>query len=123
MPGTADFEYFPNIPHAQEAVFAGRRSTDRLYLLLQNAFCAKALKGYAGTSSVYAVAQLDTALAAQGLAPQQRVEMLGECPACRGRWQQLRQFCHAEGTLELPERRHVLCDTNFDVTQIYVFCA
>ena len=62
----------------QEAVFAGRRSSDRLYLLLQNAFCAKALHGYAGTSSVYAVAHLDTALEQQGLSPAQRRETLGE---------------------------------------------
>ncbi len=57
---------------AQEAVFAGRRSTDKLYLALQNAYCAQALHGYAGTSSVYALEILDGVLGRQGIDEQRR---------------------------------------------------
>lgn len=62
-------------------MFAGRRSTDKLYLVLQNAFCARALKGYAGTSSVYAVEVLDRVLGRQGVSEQRRREILGEWSA------------------------------------------
>jgi hypothetical protein len=61
-------------------VFAGRRSTDKLYLALQNAYCAQALDGYAGTSSVYALEILDGVLGRQGISEQQRQQMLGDDP-------------------------------------------
>lgn len=50
----------------QFALFAGRRSTDRRFLLLQNAFCAAHLPNYVGTSAIFAVDRLDAALAADG---------------------------------------------------------
>lgn len=61
-------------------MFAGRRSTDKLYLVLQNAYCAQALHGYAGTSSVYALEILDGVLGRQGISEQQRRQMLGDDP-------------------------------------------
>ena len=63
---------------AQVALFAGRRSTDKLYLTLQNAYCAHALDGYAGTSSVYALEILDRVLGRRGIDEQRRQQMLGE---------------------------------------------
>ena len=38
-----------------------------MFLLLQNIFCAQHLKGYAGTSAVYAVAKVDAALQQLGI--------------------------------------------------------
>ena len=51
----------------QTILFAGRRLSDRVILLLQNVFCAKHLKGYAGTSAVYAVAKVNAALQQLGI--------------------------------------------------------
>ena len=56
------------------SLFAGRRSSDRVYLLLENWYCARHLAAYSGTSAVLAVAQLDAALAAQGLPLDQRLD-------------------------------------------------
>ena len=47
---------------AQTALFAGRRISDRGFLLLQNLFCQAHLPGYSGTSSVYAVTLLERAM-------------------------------------------------------------
>ncbi|KAK9809710.1 hypothetical protein WJX73_008711 [Symbiochloris irregularis] len=47
-------------------LFAGRRSTDRAFLLLQNVFCAQHLHNYSGTSSIYAVCKIDAALRSLG---------------------------------------------------------
>ena len=58
----------------QVSLFAGRRSSDRVYLLLENWFVAHHLRAYAGTSAVLAVAHIDAALAAQGQTTQQRLE-------------------------------------------------
>lgn len=62
----------------QVCLFAGRRSTDRLFLLLQNVFCAHHLPGYIGTSSVFAVKKIDDAFAASGIALQDRKSIIGE---------------------------------------------
>lgn len=51
----------------QLALFAGRRSSDRLYLLLQNAFCAEHLPNYVGTSAVLAMEHIDAGLKACGM--------------------------------------------------------
>ncbi|KAG2497728.1 hypothetical protein HYH03_004464 [Edaphochlamys debaryana] len=40
------------------ALFAGRRASDPLYLVLQNLYCAAHLTGYSGTSSVFVAAVL-----------------------------------------------------------------
>lgn len=64
---------------AQTSLFAGRRSTDRSFLLLQNLFCAQHLKGYAGTSAVYAVSKMGAVLQQQGVQDlQQRRKCIGE---------------------------------------------
>jgi len=68
----------------QVSLFAGRRSSDRVYLLLENWFVAHHLRAYAGTSAVLAVTHIDAALAAQGETPQQRLasgigEHAGRC--------------------------------------------
>lgn len=47
-------------------LFAGRRSSDRIFLLLQNLFCMWHLNNYAGTSAVLAVRKIDAALARCG---------------------------------------------------------
>ena len=52
---------------AQTALFAGRRSSDVTFLLLQNLFCARHLKSYAGTSAVSAVAVTDWQLRRLGV--------------------------------------------------------
>ena len=63
----------------QLALFAGRRSTDRLFLLLQNAMCAETLPGYAGTSSIFAVDHIDAALLDCGMTSlQDRQQHIGE---------------------------------------------
>lgn len=68
----------------QIALFAGRRSSDRAYLLLQTWFCAQHLKAYIGTSSIYAVSHLNRALEAEGVhdTPQRRqqIGLLLACP-------------------------------------------
>ena len=62
----------------QIALFAGRRSSDRAFLLLQNWFCAHQLHGYVGTSSIYAVCHLDALLEAAVPEPARRVQQIGE---------------------------------------------
>ena len=51
----------------QMALFAGRRSTDRKFLLLQNMLCAKHLPNYMGTSSVYAITLINRIASQTGL--------------------------------------------------------
>ena len=64
------------------SLFAGRRASDRLYLLLENWFVAHHLRAYAGTSAVLAVAHIDAVLEAQGLTPEQRQQSgIGAAPA------------------------------------------
>lgn len=70
----------------QIALFAGRRSSDRAYLLLQTLFCAHHLKPYIGTSSIYAVIHLDEALTSEGVKdPQERKSQIGTSQAM-GSW-------------------------------------
>jgi hypothetical protein len=78
-------------------VFAGRRSTDKLYLALQNAYCARALNGYAGTSSVYALEILDGTLGRQGIDKQRRRQMLGAGPKALLRLPRLFTLVHGAG--------------------------
>ena len=67
----------------QTILFAGRRSSDRVFLLLQNIFCAKHLKGYAGTSAVYAVTKVDAALQQLGIADlSERRKFIGQYMPC-----------------------------------------
>ena len=67
------------VADVQIALFAGRRSSDRNYLLLQTWFCAHHLKPYIGTSSIYAVTHLDEALTATGVQdPQERKRQIGK---------------------------------------------
>ncbi len=61
----------------QLALFAGRRASDRTFLLLQNLFCAAHLPEYSGTSAVFAVDKIDAALAAQGASLSARKAMIG----------------------------------------------
>ncbi len=62
----------------QMALFAGRRSTDRTFLLLQNLLCAKHLPNYAGTSSVYAITLIDRTARRLGMSsPDQRHALTG----------------------------------------------
>ncbi|XRB15301.1 methylcrotonoyl-CoA carboxylase [Pseudoscourfieldia marina] len=49
------------------ALFAGRRSSDRTYLLLQNLFCMRHLVGYVGTSSVQSANLVDGAMRHAGI--------------------------------------------------------
>ena len=66
----------------QVSLFAGRRSSDRVYLLLENWFVAHHLRAYGGTSAVLAVAHIDAVLEAQGLTPEQRLQSgIGEACA------------------------------------------
>lgn len=60
------------------ALFAGRRSSDRAYLLLQTWFCAHRLKNYIGSSSIFAFSHLSRALEEQGVHnPEKRIEQMG----------------------------------------------
>jgi len=62
----------------QMALFAGRRSTDRTFLLLQNLMCAKHLPNYMGTSSVFAVTLIDRTATRLGMRdPEQRRALTG----------------------------------------------
>ena len=62
----------------QIALFAGRRSSDRAYLLLQTWFCAHHLKNYIGSSSIFAFSHLSRALEEQGVhKPEKRIEQMG----------------------------------------------
>ena len=63
----------------QLALFAGRRSSDRAFLLLQNLLCARHLPHYLGTSSIYAVTLISRALRELGIADaQQRIPYTGK---------------------------------------------
>ena len=63
---------------AQMALFAGRRSTDRIFLLLQNLLCARHLPNYMGTSSVYAVSLIDRTARRLGMTQsEQRHQLTG----------------------------------------------
>lgn len=69
-------ENVENLPKL--ALFAGRRSTDRLFLLLQNAFCAVNLPNYIGTSAILAVEHIDAALQDAGMtALEERKKKIG----------------------------------------------
>ena len=60
------------------ALFAGRRSTDRKFLLLQNLLCAKHLPNYMGTSSVYAITLIDRIARLTGMcSPEERHSLTG----------------------------------------------
>jgi len=62
----------------QMALFAGRRSTDRTFLLLQNLMCAQHLPNYMGTSSVFAVTLIDRTARRLGMSdPDQRRALTG----------------------------------------------
>ena len=62
----------------QMALFAGRRSTDRKFLLLQNLLCAKHLPNYMGTSSVYVVTLINHIARQTGMcSPEQRHSLTG----------------------------------------------
>ncbi len=62
----------------QMALFAGRRSTDRTFLLLQNLLCAKHLPNYMGTSSVFAITLIDRTARRLGMSnPEQRHDLTG----------------------------------------------
>jgi hypothetical protein len=61
----------------QTALFAGRRATDRGFLLLQNLFCQRHLPGYSGSSSVYAVTLLERAMRAEGIPVAERKAAVG----------------------------------------------
>eukprot|EP00884_Botryococcus_braunii_P006522 jgi/Botrbrau1/15871/Bobra.40_1s0055.1 len=65
------------VPTPKVALFAGRRSTDRVFLLLQNLFCAHYLPGYFGTSSIFAVSKIDQAFAVQGIPLDDRKAVIG----------------------------------------------
>ena len=65
---------------AQTALFAGRRISDRGFLLLQNLFCQKHLPGYVGTSSVYAVTLLERAMRVEGMPAPDRQRAVGTFP-------------------------------------------
>lgn len=83
----------------QIALFAGRRSSDRAYLLLQTWFCAHHLKPYMGTSSIYAVTHLDQALRLEGEQdPQERKKQIGTCaknPCCCQYWSCRKSTLHS----------------------------
>lgn len=51
----------------QMALFAGRRSSDRIFLLLQNLLCARHLPNYMGTSSVFAITLINRAAQCVGM--------------------------------------------------------
>ena len=63
----------------QIALFAGRRSSDRAYLLLQTWFCAHNLKSYIGSSSIFAFSHLSRIMEEEGLhKPEERIQQIGE---------------------------------------------
>lgn len=62
----------------QVALFAGRRSSDRTFLLLQNLFCRQHLKGCIGTSSIFAAGCIDQALLAESASLEERKSRVGE---------------------------------------------
>ena len=69
----------------QIALFAGRRSSDRAYLLLQTWFCAHNLNNYIGSSSIFAFSHLNRVLEEEGLhKPEQRIEQMGR--SCIGNY-------------------------------------
>ena len=63
----------------QMSLFAGRRSSDRAFLLLQNLFCAQHLPRYSGTSAVFAAVKLDALLHQSGMhSAEERARMVGK---------------------------------------------
>ena len=63
----------------QIALFAGRRSSDRAYLLLQTWYCAHNLKNYIGSSSIFACSHLSRIMEEEGMhGPEERIQQLGE---------------------------------------------
>ena len=65
----------------QVALFAGRRSSDRTFLLLQNLFCRQHLNECVGTSSIFAAGYIDQALQKQGASLEERKSRVGELTA------------------------------------------
>ena len=64
--------------YVQIALFAGRRSSDRAYLLLQTWFCAHNLKNYIGSSSIFAFSHLSRVMQEEGLyQPEERIQQIG----------------------------------------------
>ncbi|KAL3134655.1 hypothetical protein ABBQ32_007664 [Trebouxia sp. C0010 RCD-2024] len=60
------------------ALFAGRRSSDRAYLLLQTWFCAHNLKKYIGSSNIFACSHLNRILEEEGVhESKERVQQIG----------------------------------------------
>ncbi|KAF5834836.1 hypothetical protein DUNSADRAFT_8376 [Dunaliella salina] len=59
------------------ALFAGRRSSDRLFLVLQTLVFARLVKGYIGTSSLFVASLLDKAWDQVGLPLSERKMQLG----------------------------------------------
>lgn len=75
----------------QIALFAGRRSSDRAYLLLQTWFCAHNLKNYIGSSSVFAFSHLSRIMEEEGMhEPEERIQQIGELDS-RGNESMLQQ--------------------------------
>lgn len=67
------------------ALFAGRRSSDRVFLLLQNHFVRSQIRNFVGSSSILAVSHADSALGLAGVEPvEERVFRIGmfELPRC-----------------------------------------
>lgn len=63
----------------QIALFAGRRSSDRAYLLLQTWFCALNLKNYIGSSNIFACSHLNRIMEEEGVHDsEERVQQIGE---------------------------------------------
>lgn len=60
------------------ALFAGRRSSDRTFLLLQNLFCRQYLERCVGTSSIFAAGYIDQALQENGASLEERKLRVGE---------------------------------------------
>ena len=61
----------------QIALFAGRRSSDRAYLLLQTWFCGHNLKNYIGSSSMFAFSHLSRVMQEEGLhQPEERLQQI-----------------------------------------------
>lgn len=68
-----------NLDHPVKiALFAGRRSSDRAYLLLQTWFCGHNLKNYIGSSSIFAFSHLSRVMQEEGLhQPEERLQQIG----------------------------------------------
>lgn len=60
------------------ALFAGRRSSDRAYLLLETWFCAHNLHNYIGSSSIFACSHLSRIMEEEGVHdPEERIHQIG----------------------------------------------